>query len=169
MFIYSPEVMPLTQEKIDTVKTEFGVIPAHWELLATINPARFEMFIDEIRYLQQHPHIKPDFFAFLRLFIATKEGFSYCKSFNTKLLLAKGYDKNVLKELKEDIANIPFDEAHRMLAQKVEKALYDPGDFRHDDIALLTRYGWNDADIYDAIDHGAFLFKFSRLIKAYSV
>jgi len=167
MFIYSPEVSPAVQENLDTIKAQFGIMPPHWELLATIHPTRFKMFMEEIAYLQNHPHIAADFFAFLRLFVATKEGFNYCKSFNTKLLLARGYERSALKDIKDDIAKIPFDAKHQFLASKVEKALYDPMEFSYEDIEELKSYGWSDADIYDGIDHGAFLFKFSKLLKAY--
>lgn len=167
MFIYQPEATKENEKIIAPIKEEFGVMPPHWELLATINPKRFEMFIQEIRYLTNHPHIHPDFFAFLRLFIANKEGFIYCKSFNTKLLLSRGYDKKALQAYKEACALLPLDERHQLLVQKVMKALYQPDDFSKEDIEALKALSWTDGDIYDAIDHGAFLFKFSRILKAY--
>ncbi len=166
MFIYNLEVF---EESAVLEKTQalFGVVPPHWKLLAGINPRRFEMFIEEIGYLLHHPHIHPDFFAFLRLFVANREDFAYCKSFNTKLLLARGYDKQTLQRYKEEIGNLPLDAKYQVLAEGVMKALYTPKDFTREDIHTLKAEGWCDDDIYDAIDHGAFLFKFARIIKAY--
>ena len=37
-----------------------------------------------------------------------------------------------------------------------------------DDCDELKSGGWEDADIYDALDHAAFLFKNSKILKAYS-
>ena len=169
MFIVNPKINETQRVVLDKTKEIFGVIPPHWELFAKLHPLRFEMFMKEIGYLLNHPHIHPDFFAFMRFYIANKEGYAYCKSFNTKLLLTKGYDKKDLKSFKEDIAFLPLDEKHRLLARKVEKALYQAAEFGEDDIAELKAISWSDADIYDAIDHGAFLFKFSRILKAYLV
>jgi hypothetical protein len=169
MFIYQPPLINELEQSLEDVKKEFGIMPVHWEFLASISPERFEMFITEIRYLLNHPNINGDFFAMLRLYVANKEEFSYCKSLNTKLLLAKGYDKNMLKSLKEDIATIPLDKRHQLLASKAMKAIYQPKDFLADDIDELKKISWSDRDIYDAIDHGAFLFKFSKILQVYSL
>ncbi len=169
MFIYQPKLKNKTEEIIEKVKNEFGVMPIHWELLASISPKRFEMFITEIRYILSHPNINSDFFVMLRLYIANQENFSYCKSFNTKLLLSKGYDKNEIKSLKEDISTIPLDSRHQLLASKAMKAIYQSKNFSENDILELKELSWSDGDIYDAIDHGAFLFKFSKILQAYSL
>ena len=167
MFIYQPSFTKEIQNTLNANKKLFGITPPHWELLASISPKRFEMFMQEITYLLNHQHINPDLFAMLRLYIANKEDFSYCKSFNTKLLLAKGYDKANIKELKEDIGNIPLDTKHKQLAQKAIKAMYQPKEFNFEDIKELKKASWSDSDIYDTIDHAAFLFKFAKIIRAY--
>ncbi len=168
MFLYQPPISKEMEKILKEVKEKFKIVPPHWEFLASINPKRFEMFLREISYLQNHPSINPDFFAFLRLFVANKEQFFYCKSFNTKLLLAKGYKKEVLKSIKEDISKIFLDERHKLLATKAIKAVYQPAEFTLDDIETLKATSWSDGDIYDAIDHASFLFKNARIIKAYS-
>jgi len=168
MFIYQSSFSKETKQTLDKIKNLFDVLPPHWELLASIAPKRFEMFMQEIKYLLNHPTINPDFFAMLRLHVANREDFLYCKSFNTKLLLAKGYDKRSIKELKEDIGTIPLDDRHKLLAQKAVKAMYHPTKFTIEDIKALQNISWSDSDIYDAIDHAAFLFKFARIIQAYS-
>ncbi|MDH5464486.1 MAG: hypothetical protein OEW60_02595, partial [Thiovulaceae bacterium] len=153
---------------LDDFKSKAGAVPPHFELLATLNPKRFEMFIQEITYLLTHPHIESDFFAFLRLYIAAKEQFQYCLMFNTKLLIRKQYSKETLNLVKEDLMNIPLNKKHKTLAIKVNKAIYDAKNFSKEDCDELKEEGWSDSDIYDAIDHGAFLFKYSKILKAYS-
>lgn len=168
MFILETHPQSDTQKTLENIKSKFGSVPPHFELLATLNPKRFELFILEIMYLSSHQNIKPDFFAFLRLHIARKEQFEYCLAFNTKLLLSKGYNEKTLKSVKDDIINIPFDDRHRFLADTAIRAIYSPNNFDHKDIQLLQERGWSHADIYDAIDHAAFLFKNAKIIKAYS-
>ena len=168
MFIYQSSFSKETKQTLDKIKNLFDVLPPHWELLDSIAPKRFEMFMQEINYLLNHPNINPDLFAMLRLHVANKENFSYCKSFNTKLLLSKGYDKTAIKELQENIGTIPLDDRHKLLAQKAVKAMYQPTKFTIEDIKALQNTSWSDSDIYDAIDHAAFLFKFARIIQAYN-
>jgi len=169
VFIYQPSLSDKAVIIAENIKKEFGILPPHWELLLSISAKRFEMFIDEIRYIVNHKNIDRDFFSMLRLYVANRENFSYCRSFNTKLLLAKGYDKSDLKVLKDDFKNIPLDDKHKLLAQKVIVALYSPKEFTQCDVEELKKLSWNDNDIYDAIDHGAFLFKFSKILKAYGL
>ena len=168
MFIYEPDTSARSKELIKNSEKIFGVMPPHWELYAKLNPTRFEMFIKEIGYLLNHPHISPDFFAMIRLYVANCEEFGYCKSFNTKLLLVRGYSRDVLTQIKSDFI-LPLDHKHQILADGVKKAIFDPDNFTKEDIDLLHKDGWSDGDIFDAIDHGAFLFKFSKILRAYLV
>lgn len=168
MFILPSDPHPDTQPLLASFKKRFGTIPPHFELLATLNPKRFEMFIDEITYLAQHQRITPDFFAFLRLHIAAREGFDYCRRFNTKLLLAKGYDRGLLRRVQEELQAFPLDTRHRLLADKALKAIYASDAFSAADLEELAQSGWSRADSYDAVDHAAFLFKNARIIKAFA-
>jgi hypothetical protein len=168
MFIYEPLTNKASQILLDQAKEHFGIVPPHWELFAKLNPIRFELFIKEIGYLLNHPHINPDFFAMSRLYVANREDFGYCKSFNTKLLLSRGYTKGELADIKSDFT-LALDPKHQALADGMKKAIYNPNDFTKDSIESLKEIGWSDEDILDAIDHGAFLFKFSKILKAYLV
>lgn len=150
------------------VKKNLGQVPPHFELFATINPTRFKMFLEEITYLSQHPSINPDFFILLRYTIATQNLFTYCIGFNKALLLSKGYTLEEFSQLEGSKKILPLDVRHQALFDTVMLALNEPDDFTIDTISHLKDLGWNDADVFDAIDHGAFLFRFSRILKAYS-
>lgn len=117
--------------------------------------------------MSNHKNIDSDFFAFIRLHIAVKEDFQYCILFNTKLLRKKEYSKDLLSLIVKDINNIPFDKKHKELACAAIKSIYNSNDFTNVDIKNLEDLFWTSSDIYDAIDHTAFLFKNSRIIKAY--
>jgi hypothetical protein len=168
MFMIESDPALKTKPVLKMIRKRFGSVPPHFELLATLSPKRFEHFIQELFYLTSHEKIDPDLFAFLRFYIAAHEDFDYCLTFNTKLLRAKNYSEDVLESVKEDIANLPLDEQHILLASKALKAIYDSTSFGKKDIDELQGAGWNAADIYDAIDHAAFLFRHARVINAYS-
>lgn len=150
------------------VKRFLGHIPPHFELFASIHPKRFEMFLNEIFYLTTHKQIDPDFFILLRLHIATKEGFTYCQEFNKRLLLSKGYTPEQVGEVESLSGSLPLDDRHQQLFTYTIKAMETPEAFGSEDIETLKASSWSDADIYDAIDHGAFLYKFSKVLKAYA-
>jgi len=150
------------------IKQKLGQVPPHWELFATINPTRLKMFLDEINYLSSHPHIQNDFFTLLRYTIAIDNGFTYCINLNKTWLLAKGYAQEQLDDLEGTDKVLPLDKRHQVLFNAVMKAVYAPDDFTTETIEALKLLEWNDADIFDAVDHGAFLFRASKVLKAYS-
>ncbi len=167
MFIITPEPNREMQIVLRGVRANLGHIPPHWELFASINPTRFKMFLEEINYLSAHPNIEKDFFAFLRYTIATDNGFDYCTRFNQQLLLASGYTLEDLHAVEGTEKKVPLDEKHQILFDAALTAVYTPENFTAQTIASLHDRGWSDADIFDAVDHAAFLFKFARILKAY--
>ncbi len=167
MFIVEIDPQEEGARLLKRVKRFIGHIPPHFELFATIHPKRFEMFLNEILYLSTHKQIDPDFFIFLRFYIATKEGFTYCQDFNKALLLSKGYSSEQISALIDSHEALPLDDRHQSLFAYTLKAINRPNAFGIEDIDALKALSWDDADIYDAIDHGAFLYKSSKVLKAY--
>jgi len=167
MFIVETNPAPETEKLLKRVERFIGSIPPHFSLFATLNPKRFEMFLNEIFYLSMHKTINPDFFALIRFYIAAKEDFSYCYTFNTLLLLKREYTQEQINKFEKNRENLPLDAKHLSLFLMAVKALENPDKFTVEDINAVKCLGWSDADIYDAIDHGAFLYKFSKILKAY--
>ena len=167
MFIVEQEPSREAKVRLRIVKKALGQVPPHFALYATLHPERFKMFLEEIMYLSSHKNINPDFFAFLRYYVASHNGFSYCIRFNETLLLGKDY---TAKQLEAIVAskNIPLDKKHQTLFNEAINALDNPKEFTAETLDSLKAIGWSDADIFDAIDHAAFLFKFSKILKAYS-
>jgi len=168
MFIIEPNPNKEMKILLRGIRQKLGQVPPHWELFATINPSRFKMFLEEINYLTSHPHIQSDFFTLLRYTIATDNGFTYCINLNRASLLAKGYTLEQLHKLEGTQKILPLDERHQALFDAVMKAVYTPEDFTAELTDALKILDWDDADIFDAVDHGAFLFRASKVLKAYS-
>jgi len=169
MFIIETNPAPQTEVLLKRVNRAIGHIPPHFKLFATVNPKRFEMFLNEIFYLAMHKTINPDFFALLRFYIASQENFAYCIQFNKALLLKKYYSLETITALAKDTNAFPLDAKHKALFDATVQAVYQPTTFNRERINILKTIGWSDSDIFDAIDHGAFLFKFSKILKAYSL
>ncbi len=145
----------------------FGKVPPHFELLASINPDFLAETLSYLQRLMNHPHIPHDFFAFLRLHVAGREGYDYCIQFNTSLLKKSGYGDDIISKTLSNIYEIPLEIQDKELALKAIKAIYDPRNFCQQDLKDLYGFGWNDEDIYDAINHAGFLLKNGRMISCY--
>jgi len=166
MFIIQKELSTEAKVFLRVLKRKMGSVPPHFEFFATVNFKRFKMFIDEINYITNHPNISSDFFTFIRYYIASKNGFDYCIELNKKLLLAKNYTNNNLQNaLNNQI--LPLEEKFTTLFIKTIKAIEKPQYFCKDDLQELYNLGFSDIDIWDSIDHAAFLFKFYKLLNAY--
>ncbi len=166
MFILQKELSPEAKVFLRVLQRKMGSVPPHFEFFATVNFKRFKMFIDEISYIANHPTIHPDFFIFIRYYIATTNSFSYCQEFNKSLLLKREY---TFEELENVLSKqvLPLQELFTLLFQKTIKAIEKPQYFCKDDLQELYNLGFSDIDIWDSIDHAAFLFKFYKLLNAY--
>lgn len=151
------------------VKVVYGTVPPQMEFLGNIDADYLEVFLNTAIQITRHPHIEPDLFGFIRLHIAFKEDYPYCKMFNTKMLLAKGYTQKQLDDVIANIPSVPFDEKHQTLADKAIKAIYESKSFTKDDFDLLYSLGWTQKDVFDAIDHAGTIFRNGRILTAYSV
>jgi hypothetical protein len=149
------------------IRMKLGEVPPHWELYASLNPKRFTMFMEEINYLTGHETIDPDLFTFLRYFIAFKNGLGYCEKFNHAYLLTKGYTPEQLDAFVESKENLPLDDKHKALFKTAVEAMEDPASLTSDSMEKMYVLGWGDGDIFDAIDHAAFLFKFHKILEVY--
>ena len=171
MFMSTPD--PAQYEKLQKLHKKvslfYGEVPPHMEFLGNIDPEYLEEFMRGVRRLVRHPHINPDFFAFIRLFVAFKENYSYCKMFNTKLLLSRGYDEALLHDVVENIDAMPLDDRHKALARFALKAIYDSRNCRRSDFEVLYARGWTQKDVFDAVEHAGAIFRNGRILTAYAV
>jgi len=166
MFILQKEPCREAQVYLKVLQKKMGQLPPHFEFFATVNFKRFKMFIEELNYITNHPAIDKDFFTFIRYYIASTNNFSYCIKLNSKLLLSSGYSKENLKNVIEK-KSLPLDSKFTTLFQKAIKAIEKPHLFCKDDLQELYKLGFSDNDIWDAIDHASFLFKYYKILSAY--
>ena len=157
------------KEVYTKIKVIFGTIPPNLALLGSIDLNVLKEFLTYVYKLMNHKTINPDYFGFLRLFIAYQENFKYCIAFNTKLLESRNYDTTILNNIQKDISKIPFDDKHKLLAIKSIKAIFDSNNFNQNDLNELYKIGWCDKDIFDSIEHTGFMLRNGRMLIAYSI
>ena len=150
------------------VEVVYGTIPPQMEFLGNIDAEYLETFLKSVLNLVKHPHIHLDMFAFIRLHIAFHEGYEYCKMFNSKLLLAKGYSQEQLELVIDDIAKIPFEKRDKALVRFALKAIYNSKFCQQEDFETLYEMGWTQKDVFDVIEHAGTIFKNGRILTTYS-
>lgn len=151
------------------VKVVYGAVPPQMNFLGNIEADYLEEFLNAAVRIVKHPHIEPDLFAFIRLYVAFKEDYPYCKMFNSKMLLAKGYTQEQLDAVIENIDTVPFDDKHKLLALNAIKAIYESKSFTQHHFDALYNMGWSQKDVFDAIEHAGTIFRNGRILTAYAI
>ena len=151
------------------VKLFYGEVPPQMEFLGNIEADYLEDFIKALLRIAKHPNIDPNWFGFVRLHIAFREDYAYCKAFNTKFLLAKEYSQEQLNSVIENISSIPFDQKHQALAEYAIKVIYESKACSQEDLDALYAMGWTQKDVFDGVEHAGTLFRNGRILMAYSV
>jgi len=150
------------------VKAIYGTVPPQIYFLGNIEADYLEDFLKMVLRVTKHPNIHPDLFGFMRLHIAFREEYAYCKKYNTQFLLTKGYTQEQLDAVVTDIMAVPFDEKHQALASHAVRVVYESKQIRAEDFEALYALGWSQKDVFDAIDHATTLLKNGRILTAYS-
>jgi len=149
------------------IKAIYGYIPPQMKLLGDIDALYLQEFLASIIRIAKHPHIDFDFFTFLRLYMAYKEEYIYCKEFNTKMLISRGYDTATLKNSTKDITLIPLDTRHKALGEFAIKSMYNPQKCTQKDLDNLYDMGWLQKDVFDAVEHAGTLLRNGRILDTY--
>jgi hypothetical protein len=83
------------------------------------------------------------------------------------MLLSIGADESLLNNITNEINNIPFNDAQKLLLSKVLKALYQPNEFNKDDLAELYALEFNDKDFFDLLSYASNFMSKSKIIEVY--
>ena len=170
MFMYQKnEAQKEKLEKLfKKVEALYGSVVPQMEFLGNIEVEYLEDFLKEAMRLVKHPNIDFDLFAFIRLHIAFKEDYTYCKAFNTKLLLGRGFIQSQLDDAVAKIGTVPFDEKHRALATFAIKSMYESRLCNALNFEELCSMGWSQKDVFDAVSHAGMILKNGRILMTYS-
>ena len=170
MFYYKENIEQ--KEKIEKlfkkVKVLYADLPPQIEFLGNIDASYLEDFLKMVAKIARHPNINHDLFTFLRLHIAFKENYIYCKAFNTKMLLTN-YSQEIIDNAVNNIESIPIDTRHIALAKLALKVIYNSLSVTSKDFDNLFTLDWSQKDIFDCIEHAGTLFRNGRILNAYLV
>jgi len=149
------------------VKILYGEVPPQMEFLGNIDVEYLEDFLKMVMRVVKHPNINPDLFGFIRLHIAFREDYAYCKMYNTKFLLAKEYTQEQLDSTIAEVTTLPLDDKHQALALHAVRAIYESREVTRADFEKLYAMGWSQKDVFDAIEHAGTLLRNGRILSTY--
>lgn len=156
--------LKLLYKKIQKV---LGFVPPHFELFATIDRESLKDFVDYNLYFAKHAKINANILPFLRLCIAQKECRNYCISFNTRMLIANGIDKEIINDICSNIQKLPLDKQDKMLLSKTIYAIYNANKFSSHDLQELYTVGFGDKDFYELLSYATNFMAKSKMIEVY--
>ncbi len=144
-----------TAEIFQQAQNTFGHLSTAMQLYA-LSPAALDNQWQFIRYYMQHPTLSFALLAMIRLLVSQDNHCPYCITLNTRLLMERaGLSPEQLAASRDNPDNAPLTEKERALLKLVLRATRNTGDIKAQDIDTLHALGWNDADILDAVLHGA--------------
>lgn len=149
------------------IEKSLGFVPAHFELLATLDLESMKDFLNYNLYIMSHTKIDKNLLPYMRLYIANKECRSYCSNFNTELLMKMKVDIKLIYNIVEEIQNIPFEDKQKILLLKVLKALYETKDFKEEDLKELYELGFDNKDFFDLLSYATSFMSKSKMIEVY--
>ena len=131
-----------------------GMTPEPLKLLSA-SPALFEMQLGYIQYYRTHKTLSFPLLTAIRFMSADECGHNFCLDFNRKILQMAGMSNEDIDAMKVDPASAPLEDKEQAMLVFVTKALKAPNAVTQADVDVLRALGWADADIYDALMHGA--------------
>lgn len=159
-------------EKIASFLSSFeervGAVPATVELAAN-SEGLFEQLIGQINYYGSHANLSSELLAFIRYIAATIFENPACVSFNGELLMRMGITEQELASSILEPGNAPLNSEEQELLEFVVEGLRDQGSASVEKMDFLRSIGWQDSDIYDAVNHGFFIFAPGKMMELFQM
>ncbi len=137
-------------------------------LVMSASPGLFERQAQVMGYFSQHPRMEPLVLASIRYVIASLHHYAACIEFNGALLMGAGFSQAELDAMVVDPMTAPFTSAECHLISFAKRAILTPETVHKDDIKALTRMGWEESDLVDAVYQGAAMHIAGALAKTFS-
>jgi AhpD family alkylhydroperoxidase len=133
----------------------FGRVPNAMQLYSP-SPELLAQQWGAMRYYLGHPSLGFPLLATIRMLVSQENDCHYCIGMNGTLLMQMaGWTAEQVAETKRDADAAPLPPGDKALLGFVLKAVVDREPVTRAEIGALTKLGWSEADILDAVAHGA--------------
>jgi len=138
--------------------------------LFSASPELLRQQMEFIGYYMQHPTLSFALLAAIRVMVSSGESCDYCVDFNTGLLInMAGWTPEQVAAMRVNLDDAPFDDKEAAMLKLVVKAVRQAHDVTAEDMKVLRVLGWEDADILDAVNHGARMLATDILFNAFKI
>lgn len=124
--------------------------------LFSSSPELLRQQLDFIAYYMKHSTLSMPLLASIRILVSSSQSCSFCIDFNTAMLVnyAK-WDIADVEAMKKDPSKAKLEPKEIALLIFVVNSIKDAHSSNQKDMDTLRALGWSDADIMDAVNHGA--------------
>ena len=138
--------------------------------LFSASPELLRQQMDFIFHYMNHPTLSLPLLAAIRVMVSSGESCDYCVDFNTGMLInMAGWRPEQVAAMRVNVADAPFDAKEAAMLALVVKAVRNAAGVTANDLDELRGLGWSDADILDAVNHGARMLATDILFNAFKI
>jgi AhpD family alkylhydroperoxidase len=133
----------------------FGRVPNAMQLYSS-SPELLSQQWGAMGYYLQHPKLSFPLLAAIRMLVSQENDCDYCIGMNGTLLIQMaGWTPEQVNAAKRDARSVPLTEKDKAMLLFVLKAVAARQPVSRAEIKALQALGWSEADVLDAVAHGA--------------
>jgi alkylhydroperoxidase family enzyme len=122
----------------------------------SISPELYKQQLSFIGYYMNHKTLSAPLLACIRILVSSETNCKYCVDFNSAMLInMMGWSADEVAELKTSSKSAKFGEKENKILSFVAKSVKNSSKADVNELNELRKLGWDDADILDALQHGA--------------
>jgi len=139
-------------------------------MLFSASPELLRQQMDFILHYARHPTLSMPLLAAVRVMVSSDESCDYCIDYNTGMLInMAGWTPEQVAALRGNPDDVPLDAREAAMLKLVVKAVRNAHGVTANDLDELRELGWTDADILDAVNHGARMLATDILFNAFKI
>ncbi len=138
-----------------SINKVFGRVPNAMQVYSS-SPDLLEQQWGGMTYYLNHPALSFPLLATIRMLVSQENQCNYCIGMNGSLLInMAGWSVDQVTATKQHADAAPLAEKEKAMLQLVLKTVNERKPISKAEIDKLVKLGWSEADVLDAVAHGA--------------
>lgn len=151
------------------IRGAWGSVPTAIQVFSA-NPFLLKHQWEYYGNVMQHPRLTPALTACIRMLVSQAGSCAYCIDMNAGMLIGMlGWTPEQVAATRADYLASPLSASENALLGLVLKATRDANSVTAADVQAVRDAGWTDADILDAVNHGARMVAGDIIINTFKV
>ncbi len=159
----------IVKEVYGAIQKRIPFIPKPLQLMSA-SPALLAGYAKDLDHYLEHATLSPLLLAHIRLLVAMNIDYPYCIDLNTDMLKMLGeLSSEQIAATRKDPGQAQLPDKDKALLLFTLKAVSEPEEVNQADIDNLRGLGWEDSDIFDAVNHGTTMVSTGILFSAFKM